>query len=52
MKDYYRWAKEFSDKYIAPYAEENFLRKFSTKLRRKDFSKFLFQKNLVEKGQE
>ena len=22
MKDYYRWAKEFSDKHIAPYADE------------------------------
>ena len=49
MKDYYRWAKEFSDKHIAPYADEI---DREGKLRRKDFSKFLFQKNSVEKGWE
>ena len=51
MKDYYRWAKEFSDKHIAPYADEidregKFPKEIFDKIAEEGFFKILVPKRI------
>ena len=55
MKDYYRWAKEFSDKHIAPYADEidregKFPKEIFDKIAEEGFFKILVPKEFGGEG--